>query len=79
MLNTEKIRVKTYSGFKADERPSAIIFDNTEVKLKKVIPLGKISDVAGSDRREFIVVTENGETLKLIQWDDDTWSVLKYG
>jgi hypothetical protein len=79
MKNTEKIKVKTYSGFKADEKPSSIIFNEKEIKLKEVIPLGKIKDTVGSNRREFFAVTENDELLKLIQWDDESWSVLKYG
>lgn len=76
MKNTEKIRVKTYSGYKADERPVSLTIEGKEIQLVDVIPIGTIKDVTGLSREEFIAKTKDGRQFKLIHWEDDRWSVL---
>ena len=76
MKNTERIKVKTYSGYRADERPVSLEIDNKEVLLFQVIPLGHLKDTTGLSREEFIAKTKDGRKLKLIHWEDDRWSVL---
>ena len=76
MKSTERIKVKTYSGFKADERPISLKIDKEEIFLSEVIPLGFMKDVAGLSREEFFAKTSDGRQLKLIHWEDDMWSVV---
>ncbi len=76
MKNTGKIKVKTYSGYKADERPVSLTIEGKEVQLVDVIPIGTIKDVTGLSREEFIAKTKDGRQFKLIHWEDDRWSVL---
>ena len=76
MKNTERIKVKTHSGYKADEHPISLTIEGEEILLVDVIPIGTIRDIAGLSREEFIAKAKDGRRFKLIHWEDDRWSVL---
>jgi hypothetical protein len=68
----EKLKVESYSGFKAEERPLRFFINNRKIEIISIqndwlAPEGRYFKVVGDDGRSYVL--EYKET-------DDTWNLL---
>ena len=72
--NTLKITVKCYSGYKGEEIPQSLFFDEKEIRVKEVIDMW-----LAPDHRYFKCLGEDAATY-LIRHDveDDFWELVFY-
>ena len=69
------MQVKWYSGYKGEEKPSAITIGGEEQQIKKVISEKLIEDsLTRKSKRFFVVQTEKG-VYKLL-YDGNNWEVV---
>lgn len=64
------LKVKCYSGFKADERPISFAIDGKEFQVKKIIDQWRIPEyecfkVLADDKREYILK----HVMRNDEWD----------
>ena len=69
-------RVLCYSGYKADETPRAILVDDTEIAIKKILSRKRIRDVGtGRIREVFEGKTDRG-VVRMEKDDQGNWSAV---
>ncbi len=59
------IKVSTYAGYKADERPLDFVFEGKMYKIKDIICQTCEEDISGGLSRRYTVRTDEGLRFKL--------------
>lgn len=74
-IETERIEVDSYSGYKRHERPIQFTYKNTTLKIKKVLDRSLETHLPGGERLcRFKVLAEDNHTYTLL-YDEhqDQW------
>lgn len=64
-MKLHSIKVSTYAGYKADERPLDFIFEGKKHKIKVIIDQTCEEDISGGLSRRYTVMTDEGLRFKL--------------
>ncbi len=73
-MKLHSIKVSTYAGYKADERPLNFIFEGKKHKIKDIIDRTCEENISGGLRRRYTVKTDEGLRFKLCcDENQDQW------
>ena len=74
LMKLHDIQVRTYSGYKADERPFAFTFEGKKHKINEIISQA-YEEISGKGlRRRYTIKTDEGLTFKLFYEENrDRW------
>jgi hypothetical protein len=73
-VKLHSIKVSTYAGYKADERPLDFAFEGRKHEIKVIIDQACEEDISGGLSRRYTVMTDEGLRFKL-RYDEnqDQW------
>jgi hypothetical protein len=73
-VKLHSIKVSTYAGYKADERPLDFIFEGKKHEIKDIICQTCEEDISGGLSRRYTVMTYEGLRFKLCYDENqDRW------
>jgi len=72
----KKARVLCYSGYKREETPRAILVDDKEIELKKIISRKRIHDAATGRLCEVFMCETGQGTVKIELDENGEWTVV---
>ncbi len=73
-MKLNSIKVSTYAGYKADERPLDFVFEGKKHKIKDIIGQTCEEDISGGLSRRYTVRTDEGLRFKLCYNENqDQW------
>ncbi|PIU68098.1 MAG: hypothetical protein COS84_01820 [Armatimonadetes bacterium CG07_land_8_20_14_0_80_40_9] len=74
-MSKEKIEVKTYAGYKADEGPSAFVWQGKKYKASKIESSWQEEDLISRKRKDFFKVKDEGGNLFILSHSkvSDEW------
>ncbi len=73
-MKLHSIKVSTYAGYKADERPLDFVFEGEKHEIKDIICQTCEEDISGGLSRRYTVMTDEGLRFKLCYDENqDQW------
>jgi hypothetical protein len=73
-VKLHSIKVSTYAGYRANERPLDFVFEGKKHKIKDIICQTYEEVISGGLRRRYTVRTEEGSRFKLCYDEErDQW------
>lgn len=69
------IEIKTYSGFKGEERPKAVIIDGIEHRVENIVRKEVLEDCASRERRTVFWCEVNRAFFKITHRASGEWEV----
>jgi hypothetical protein len=73
---SEKVRVLCYSGYKGEETPRAILVDDQELAVEKILSRKRICDAESGRIREVFAAKTGRGTVEIERDENGEWTVV---
>jgi hypothetical protein len=71
-MDDEKIQAVTYCGHKANERPTAFVFNNEEIKVSEILDMWIEDNVVDKQRKRFFIIKDHAGYIYTIFMHEKT-------
>ena len=75
MAERRPVKVKFYSGYKAEETPRAVCIEGQEYPIEKILSRKRTSDIGSQEKTESFEITIEGKAFRLEGTGQGEWTL----